>query len=174
MTTADWDAPAFPGGTRTVRNGNEANLFVDVQRGRILDTRITGDDFEILAETPEGNRIFAFRLAAAKPHDATDLGEGTSSVLTPADLVLYAGRVERELPDPPEMRGRNARRLALAAAALRQAARFAGDGDAIPETLLTGAVAKRMFSQEPGRFSKQALLAQADRLDALADQWAGR
>ncbi len=170
----EWDAPAFPGGRLDVRTANEANLFVDVQRGAPIDTRIDGDTFQILAETPEGRRLFSFWLQGGNPPDAADLGDGTSTALTPLDLVLFGSRVERELPDPPARTRHHARRLHLGASALRQAARFAGDGDALPESAFAGPMGKRMYLDDPDRFQKAALLAQADRLDALAAQWAAR
>ena len=167
----DWDVPAFPGGTLPVRNANEANLFIDVMRGTYLDSRIVGSDFQLLAKTAEGPRIFSFRIAAEKPVDVTDVGEGTSTVLSAVDLVLYASRVERELPDPPAFQARNGRRLRLAAAALRQAARFAAGAPELPQSTFQGAMAKRLFQENPDRFHTASLIAEAERLERLASAW---
>lgn len=168
---SDWEAPAFPGGVLHVRNANEANLFVDIAKGEILDSRIEGPTFQMLVKTPEGRRILTFHLAAAKPVDVTDIGEGISTVLTAVELVLYASRVERELPDPPTFIARNGRRLRLAAAALRQAARFAEGAPALPETTFKNALMRRLWQENPERFQTVNLIAEAGRLERLASAW---
>lgn len=166
-----WDVPAFPGSPFRVRTANEAHLFVDVQGGEVVDSRIVDAEFQVLASVRGEPRVFGFRLDEPAPLEPWDLGEAPCTVLDPAELVLYAARVERELPEPPSDVRHHARRLRLAAAALREVVRLVGPSGSLPPDLFRSATGRVLAEDEPERFAPGHLLRESARLRTLADVW---
>jgi hypothetical protein len=150
-TAALWDVPPFPGPTLAARTPAEARLFVAVARGTWVAAREAGFELEVLAHLPEGPRRLRFSIASAIDRGDTDFGSGTSRILDPADLLLFAERTEREAPAAEKAVGvaRTAAQLRLAAAALREAARFNAPGDAPPAACFLTPASRRMFATQP-------------------------
>lgn len=171
-----WDVPeARP--PVEVRSYEEARLYVAVMSGDLVAERVESDGaFHVLARTPEGPRRYAFVVADPSRTEALDFGAGTSSCLDPASFVLFASQVEKLLPAPgkgvPSQRPVHARKLALAAAGLREAVKFIAPGEDLPPV---GGYRTRAgeFLREtsPARFKRQHLLAEAARLDVLAAEY---
>ena len=154
------------------RTPEEARLFVAVMRGQIVAER-WGDGLEVLAYTPEGTRRFVF--AVDRRADAPlDFGPGTSRCLDAAELVLFASRVERELPERPvQARAVHGRLLALASAGLLEAVRFVPPGEErVPTGVFHNQIGDHLRATQPDRFTLPHLLDEAARLDALAREWA--
>jgi hypothetical protein len=175
LTQAEWSVPAWPGGTIHARTPAEARLFVAVQKGDWVDSRERDGHIEALAATPEGRRVFRFRVdgPASGPFD---FGPGTSPCLDPAVLLLFGSTTEsaHAHPEkvPADLRPRVAEKIRLAAAGLREATRFAAPGTDLPPTDIYGSKVGTFLRQsQPERFRTANLLAGAARLDALASRW---
>ena len=165
---ARWTAPPFPQQDLPARTPAEAALFVQIQRGEILDQRRVGPTLQVLASTPEGRRLFTFTTAQPLDLGPTDLGFGRSRCLDPVELLLFASTTLEEQLAHPE-RG-DAARLRLAAAAAAQAARFVEPGAAAPAAdTLRSAVSRHLLQRQPERLRPDALDALARRLNQLAD-----
>ncbi len=166
-----WDVPEQPGPALLARTLAEVRLFVAVARGTWVEARTEGDLYVVLAHLPEGRR--RIRFAVADPSDGPDtaLGPGTSRILDPAELLLYGERVGREASAAAAALGaaRVHDQLRLAAAAVREAARFAGPSGAPPRECFLTPAARSLFDRQPARFTPGALHAQAAALDAQAD-----
>ncbi len=170
-TAATWAVPERPGPLLAARTLAEVRLFVAVARGTWVDARREDGLCVVLAHLAEGRR--RIRFSVADPVDGSDIafGAGTSRILDPAELLLFGERVGREASAAAAALGaaRVREQLRLAAAAVREAARFAGpSGRPPPECFLTPA-ARRLFDSQPERFTSDALHARAAALDAQAD-----
>src|SRR5690606_33555886 len=112
VTERRWEVKQFPGNPVRVRSAQEAELFIAVQKGDPMERREVGGRLEVLAHIPEGRHRFVFELTP---------GAALPPSLDPADLVLFAARVEGELPakpsedTTPRRRARHAELLRLAA-----------------------------------------------------------
>ena len=133
------------------------------ERGRaVVRVRVRHDGEE---------QVWPFQLVDPNDEDLLNLGGAApSALLDPADLVLFAARVERELPQTLDGLGkpllrRHLRDLELAAEAVDEANKFVPRrAAAIPREAFTTAAARWLYDREPERFSRAALLALADRL----------
>lgn len=171
-----WDVPeARP--PVDVRTAEEARLYVAVMSGDLVAERSRPDGaFEVLARTPDGPRRYNFVVADPSRTEALDFGAGTSGCLDPASFVLFASQLEKALPAPgtgvPAQRPVLARKLALAAAGLREAVKFIPPGQDLPPL---GGYRTRAgeFLREtsPARFRRQHLLDEAARLELLAAEY---
>lgn len=162
-----WAQQVFP-----ARNANEARLFVQCQGGEEVESRAVDTQLHILAGHPEGRRVHRFTLGGGAPWEPTDFGEGRSDILDPAELLFFADRVLRELPTPGDPVHPRAviRRLRLAAAALREAAKLIPAGGLEQVRFFTSA-AKSYASDHPERFTPGDLRGYADTMDAYANEW---
>ncbi len=170
-TAATWAVPAQPGPALAARTLAEVRLYVAVARGTWVDARREDGEWVVLAHLAEGRRRIRFSVADPVDGPDTAFGPGTSRILDPSELLLYGERVGREAPAAAAALGaaRVHDQLRVAAAAVREAARFAGpSGRPPPECFLTPA-ARRLFDTQPERFTPEALRARADALDAQAD-----
>lgn len=163
-----WAVPDYPGNPVRVRSPEEADLFLAVQKGEPLERREVAGRHEVLARVPEGRYRFVFELTP---------GADRSPCLDPADLVLFASRVERELPatpadTTPRRRVRHRELLRMAAWGLREAIRFVPPGEELPPLGIYHTRAGEFFRMtNPERFRPAALEASAQRLEALAERW---
>ena len=105
------------------------------------------------------------------PDDLLHLGGGApSELLDPVDLVLFASRVERELPETPEgldidTLQTHLRDLELGAEAADEATKFIPRrSDRVPESTVTTVAARWLYDRDPERFSRNSLVALAERL----------
>lgn len=165
---ARWAAPPFPQQDVPARTPAEAALFVQIQRGVILDQRRVGPTLQLLASTPEGRRLFTFTTAQPLDLGPTDLGFGRSRCLDPVELMLFASTtLEEQLAHPERI---DAARLRLAAAAAAQAGRFVEPGAAAPSPdTLRSTVSRRLLERQPERLHPDALDKLARRLSQLAE-----
>lgn len=170
-----WDVPdARP--PLDVRTREEARLFVAVMSGDLVAEREADGTFHVLARTPDGPRRYTFVVGDPSATVLLDFGVGTSTCLDPASFVLFASQVEKGLPTPGKavlsQRAVHARKLALAAAGLREAVKFILPGDDLPPL---GGYRTRAgeFLREtaPARFRRRHLLDEAARLDDLAAEY---
>lgn len=166
------DVPLWTQPVVDARNANEARLFVQCQGGAEVESSAVGTELHILASHPEGQRVHRFTLGGGAPWEPTDFGEGTSRILDPAELLFFADDVVRGLPRTNEsVHPRTVvRRLRLAAAALREAAKLIPAGGVEAAAFFTGA-ARNYALANPGRFSIDQLQRYAAEIDAHADQW---
>ena len=177
QTARFWEVPCFPGKPVEARTPAEVRLFVAVLRGTVLASRDRTGLLEVLTQLPEGRRRLFFRVERPEVAGRHQLGTGTSRALDPADLLLFAARVERELPaEPaealPERREYHHDILLLAAAGLRQAARFIPEDQDLPPLGVYHTRAGELLRMtRPDRFRREVLLADADRLEVLAGRW---
>ncbi|MCB9791311.1 MAG: hypothetical protein H6741_01175 [Alphaproteobacteria bacterium] len=166
-----WDVPDWPQAELPARTPAEAALYVAVRKGEIQATRHRGGLLEIKARTPEGARLFSFKLGRDQARGPHDFGEGRSAILDPLELVLFAARVEEELPaaPTPERIAFHAARHRLAAAGLREATHFIPEGaTAPPPEAFSSALGRGQLEAHPERFRRDALLLKAEELDAMA------
>jgi hypothetical protein len=165
---ARWAVPRVEGPALAARTLAEVRLFVAVQRGTWVEARAEGHALSVLAHLPEGRRVLSFTVADPADGPDTAFGPGTSAILDPAELLLFGERVAREAAVGVWGPGKTRAALQLAAAALREAARFNGpDGQPTAATFQTPA-ARQLFATQGPRFQAPALLARADALDAAA------
>ena len=105
------------------------------------------------------------------------LGEGTSPCLGPVSLVLFASRVQEDIPERPEdtTEGRVQfwqKRLRQALAALDQAERFFPEGeDLLPLDAADNRVAEFALRTRRERFGRTAIEGDRAALRALLEQW---
>ena len=165
------DVPLWSDRIVHARNANEARLFVQVHGGEERESRAVGVELHLLAEHPEGPRVHRFTLGGGAPYAPTDLGEGHTQILDAVELLEFADRVVGELP-PLDGRMGIARpvlrRLRLAAAALREAARLAaapsGASGSTPAT-------RDRSARSAHRLTVTALHAAAAAMDARIAEW---
>ena len=167
MSDAPWEAlpPSDPLPARTF---NEALLYLRVRGAAPLGARRREDRGRVLLEIRalhDGvEKRFAFRLPHLEDADEVYLGGGTpSTLLDPADLVLFAARVSREAPadprsiDPADL-PRWEKDLQLAAEAALEATKFVPRGaDTPPESCFQTSAARWLFRKDPSRFSRASL-----------------
>ena len=170
--TSAWpEVPAWSPAVIGARNANEARLFVQVQGGTELRSAAVGTQLHVLAAHPEGERVHRFTLAGGAPLAPTDFGPGASGILDAAELLFFADRVVRELPPADDRFGVArpvARRLRLAAAAVREGSKLAVD----PARLAFHTSAARDYAAaHPDRFTAAALARYAQALDEQAARW---
>lgn len=173
-----WDVPDYPGGRRAARTLAEAHLFLRIQRADLLAMREAGPGaLDLLANTPEGRRVFAFSLQDPTRVEPTRLGDGRSACLSPVALYLFASKVQDETPTdmdrvPPARRPLYAQDLRLAAAAVEQALRFIPDGATLPQLEASAnALARRIAEMRADVLSREALTARRAVLLELAAIW---
>ncbi len=169
-SAARWDVPEQPGPALLARTLAEVRLFVAVARGTWVDARTEGDLYVVLAHLPEGRRRVRFSVSDPGDGPDTAFGPGTSRILDPAELLLFGERVGREAAAAAVALGaaRVRDELRVAAAAVREAARFAGPSGAPPRECFLTPAARSLFERQPARFRAEALHAQAAALDAQA------
>jgi len=148
----------------------EVRLFVAVARGTWVDAREEDGLSVVLAQLPEGRRRIRFGVADASDGPDTAFGPGTSRILDPAKLLLFGERVGREAAAAAAALGpaRVRDQLRLAAAAVREATRFAGPESPPPRECFLTPAARSLFDRQPARFTPDALHAKAAALDAQA------
>ena len=174
-----WDLPDFPMNPIPARTMAEARLYVEVQKGTWRETEEREEGLAVRVFIPEGARCFVFDIADRTLADPLDFGPGRSACLDPTDLVLFASRVERDLPSDPDLLppggpARVVRRIRQAAEGLRQVLRWIPDGaDLPPEDGLYLTLPGTFFRKKhPERYRRDHLVAEAARLDELAEIWA--
>lgn len=179
MSEAPWDATAPRGEPLPARTFGEAILYLRVRGAAVLAARRREDRGRVLLEIRalhEGvEKRFAFRLSHLDEADELHLGGGTpSKLLDPADLVLFAARIEREAPpDPSGLAPVDVRRwerdLSLAAEAALEATKFVAPGTGVvPESAFTTAAARWLYRKDPSRFSRAGLTALEQRMSRMA------
>jgi hypothetical protein len=168
---ATWAVPEHPGPVLAARTLAEVRLFVAVARGTWVEARTEGDLYVVLAHLPEGRRRIRFSVTDPSDGPDTAFGPGTSRILDPAELLLFGERVGREASAATAALGaaRVRDELRLAAAAVREAARFAGPSGAPPRECFLTPAARSLFDRQPARFTPDALHARGAALDAQAD-----
>jgi len=173
-----WEVPDYPGGRRFARTLAEAHLFLRTQRADLLGKRDVGpDSVDLLANTPEGRRVFAFSVQDPMQVEPTRLGDGRSACLGPVALYLFASKVEDETPTdmdivPTARRLLYAQDLRLAAAAVEQALRFIPEGATHPELdASANALTRRIAEMRADVLSREALTARRAVLLDLAARW---
>ena len=170
-TAATWAVPELPGPVLSARTLAEVRLFVAVARGTWVDARREDGLWVVLAHLSEGRRRIRCSVADSVDGPDTVFGPGTSRILDPAELLLYGERVGREAPAAAAALGAGPVRgqLRLAAAAVREAARFCGPSGLPPTECFLTPAARSFFARQPERFTPDALHARAATLDAQAD-----
>lgn len=173
-----WEVPEYPGGRRLARTLAEAHLFLRTQRADLLGMREAGPGaLDLLANTPEGRRVFAFSVQDPSQVEPTCLGDGCSACLGPVALYLFAAKVEDETPSdmdrvPPARRTLYSEDLRLAAAAVEQALRFIPEGATHPELdASANGLTRRIAEMRADVLSREALTARCAVLLDLAARW---
>jgi hypothetical protein len=156
----DWDNIPTPDAPLRARSLGEAVLYLRVRGAVLLASRYRERDGQLTVAAQHHGALvlFSFQVREAGEPDPLWLGgSAPSTLLDPADLVLFASRIERELASPPD--------LQLAAEAVAEALKFIPPGQQhVPRECLCTAAARRLYDLDPDRFSRRRLLALADRL----------
>lgn len=153
----------------------EATLYLRVRGAEVLSSRpatVQGQPRVAFRVRHHGReRELVFRLDRIDPEDPLHLGSGApSELLDPADLVLFASRVEREMPDRLDGIDRSTLRrlhrdLDLAAEALHEATRFIPRrSEGVPRAAMITAAGRWLYDRDPERFSRERLVSAAQRL----------
>jgi len=170
VSEAPWSAIAPEGDPLPARSFGEALLYLRVRGAAVLAARRREDRGRVLLEVRAlhdgAEKRFAFRLPVLDEADDLHLGGGPpSKLLDPADLVLFAARIEREAPpdltalSPAELR-RWERDFQLAAEAALEATKFVAPGTGgVPESAFTTTAARWLYRKDPSRFSRAGLTA---------------
>ncbi|MBW1879493.1 MAG: hypothetical protein JRJ84_14110 [Deltaproteobacteria bacterium] len=170
-----WEAIPPSGEPLRARTFGEAVLYLRVRGAAILAARRTEVggktlvDIRVLHRGLE--RKFSFWLMHLDTDDLLHLGGGApSELLDPVDLVLFASRAERELPETLEdldvdnLRT-HLRDLELGAEAADEATKFIPRrSDRVPESTLATVAARWLYDRDPERFSRSNLVGLAERL----------
>jgi len=170
-----WKALPSSGEPLRARTLAEALLYLRVRGAAILGARRYEErglqQVEVRALHDGEEKRFTFVLSHLDAGDHLHLGGGAASVLLdPADLVLFASRVERELRASLDgisapVLNRHLRDLELAAEAADEALKFIRRrSDEVPRSAMTTAAARWLWDQDPERFSREQLIALGDRL----------
>jgi len=170
-----WEALPPAGEPLRARTFGEAVLYLRVRGAAILAARRTEVGSKTLLEIRGlhrgRERKFSFWLMHLDTDDLLHLGGGApSELLDPVDLVLFASRVERELPDTlagldVDTLRVHLRDLELAAEAADEATKFIPRrSDRVPTSTLTTVAARWLYDRDPSRFSRANLVGLAERL----------
>lgn len=168
MTETGWEALPTSGDPLDARTFAEAALYLRVRGAAILAARrrdVRGKTLlEFRAVHDGAEKRFAFWLHRLDVDDLVALGGAApSKLLDPVDLVLFAAKVERELPERLDGVSRKLLQqhladLELAAEAVLETFKFipAGTGGVPRETVTTRA-AEWLYDKNPDRFTRASL-----------------
>lgn len=173
-----WDVPEYAGGRRQARTLTEALFFLRTQRADLLDRRDhPSGQTDLVANTPEGRRVFAFTINDRYADAPLDFGPGLSQCLDPVMFYHFAAQIEDLLPRDrsrvtADRQPLYAADLRLAATAADQALRFIPwDQQAAPASCYLGAFNAKVAERRAEQLSRAGFTAQRDRLFALAETW---
>jgi hypothetical protein len=173
QTALAWEDLPSPQPILYARSLGEAMLYLRVRGAELIAARSRSRDgrLEVAVRHHGEQQVLTFQLRDPLETDLLWLGGAApSSLLDPVDLVLFASRVERELPLSPDLLSREIlharlQELQLAAEAVAEALKFIGPGQQrVPRERLSTAAARRLYDLDPDRFSRPRLLALAERL----------
>lgn len=173
-----WDVPEYAGGRRQARTLTEALFYLRTQRADLLGRRDRQPgQTDLIANTPEGRRVFAFTIIDPSADAPLDFGPGLSPCLDPVTFYHFASQIEDLLPNvrghvSAERQPLYATDLRLAAAAADQALRFIPAGQqAAPASCYLTAFNAKVAERRAEQLSRAGLTARRDRLLALAEVW---
>lgn len=184
----DWDQLPPDGAPREARSAGEVTLYLRIRGATVLaERRVDAPGhtrIDVAVEHDGAQKRMCFTVPRSDADDPLHLGGASPSrLLDPVDLVLFATRVERALPDLDTLDGvalaAHQRDLALAAEAVNEATKFVPRKAerVAPESLQTAAAAW-LYGRDPDRFSRARLLQLEERLlgrvialQQAADRW---